>query len=259
MYTQCPACLTVFSLTANTLACAGGQVACGHCGETFDALGNLADQLPPEPFRTLEPHPPLIRPPTLELAVYRPPAEPAAVVAPATDAPAPAAFAPRFARADARANERFWPWVFACTVLTLLLASQLAWAKRDLLISNPQSGPLLRQACQAMACRLPLVAAPGQLRLLASNVQSHPSVRGALVISLSVRNDAPFSQPYPVVSLTLADAQGKRVAMRRLQPGEYLDDTEALARGLAPGSATALLFEVEDPGTRAVAFAFDFN
>ena len=59
--------------------------------------------------------------------------------------------------------------------------------------------------------------------------------------------------------LTLSDAQGRRVAMRRLQPAEYLDDTQALQRGLAPGSRTALLFEVEDPGTRAVAFAFDFE
>jgi predicted Zn finger-like uncharacterized protein len=265
MYTQCPACLTVFSLDVGTLTLAGGQVSCGHCGDTFDALANLADQLPPEPFRELPLHPDLMRPPLLELAVYRPPAEPVAVVAADTsgsagaDASGPQAFAPRFARNRRESTERFWPWVFACTFLTLLLGSQLAWAKRDFLIRDPQSGPLLQQICNTLHCQLPLVAAPGQLRLLASNVQTHPSVRGALVISLGVRNDAPFSQPYPVVALTLSDAQGKRVAMRRLQPAEYLDDPQAVQRGLAPGSRTALLFEVEDPGTRAVAFAFDFE
>jgi predicted Zn finger-like uncharacterized protein len=265
MYTQCPACLTVFSLNVETLTLAGAQVACGHCGDTFDALVNLTDQLPPEPFRELPPHPALARPPLLDLAVYRPPAEPApvAVVDAAgntvADAPEPLTFAPRFARDRRQSTERFWPWVFACTFLTLLLASQLAWAKRDFLIRDPQSGRWLRQICGTLHCHLPLVSAPGQLRLLASNVQTHPSVPGALVISLGVRNDAAFSQPYPVVALTLSDAQGKRVAMRRLQPAEYLDDTRALQRGLAPGSRTALLFEVEDPGTRAVAFAFDFE
>jgi predicted Zn finger-like uncharacterized protein len=262
MYTQCPACLTVFSLDVETLALAGAQVACGHCGDTFDALASLTDQLPPEPFRELPQHPALVRPPLLDLAVYRPPAEPAAVVVDAAaDAAAepPLTFAPRFARDRRPSTERFWPWVFACTFLSLLLASQLAWAKRDVLIRDPQSGRWLQQICDALHCRLPLVSAPGELRLLASNVQTHPSVPGALVISLGVRNDAAFSQPYPVVVLTLSDAQGKRVAMRRLQPAEYLDDAQALQRGLAPGSRTALLFEVEDPGTRAVAFAFDFE
>jgi predicted Zn finger-like uncharacterized protein len=265
MYTQCPACLTVFSLDVETLTTAGGQVACGHCADTFDALANLAKQLPPEPFRELPHHPALMRPPTLELAVYRPPAEPAAVavVEAASDAIADAAepptFAPRFARHRRESAERFWPWVFACVLLSLLLGSQLAWARRDFLIRDPQTGPWLQQICGALHCQLPLVAAPGQLRLLASNVQTHPSVPGALVISLGVRNDAPFSQPYPVVALTLSDASGKRVAMRRLQPAEYLDDAPARQRGLAPGSRTAVLFEVEDPGTRAVAFAFDFE
>jgi len=265
MYTQCPACLTVFSLDVATLTLAGGRVTCGHCGDDFDALANLAEQLPPEPFRELPPHPPLMRPPSLELAVYRPPAEPAAVAVvgaagnAVAEATGPIAPAPPFARRRHETAERFWPWVFACTFLTLLLGSQLAWAKRDFLIRDPQSGHWLQQICGTLHCRLPLVSAPGQLRLLASNVQTHPSVPGALVISLGVRNDAAFSQPYPVVALTLSDAQGRRVAMRRLQPAEYLDDPRALRRGLAPGSRTAILIEVEDPGTRAVAFAFDFE
>lgn len=268
MYTQCPVCSTVFSLDVETLTRASGHVSCGHCADTFDALANLADQLPPEPFRQLPLHPALMRPPLLELAVYRPQAEPSPVVVldaaveTGAEGPGPLAFAPRFARhpRDRRESaERFWPWVFACTFLTLLLSSQLAWANRDTLIRDPQSGHWLRQICDAVPCHLPLVAAPAQLRLLASNVQTHPSVPGALIISLSVRNDAAFSQPYPVVSLTLSDAQGQRVAMRRLQPAEYLDDVQVLQRGLASGSSTALLFEVEDPGTRAIAFTFDFE
>ena len=84
-------------------------------------------------------------------------------------------------------------------------------------------------------------------------------VRGALMISATLRNDAPFAQPYPVVSLVLADAQGHRVAMRRLRPSEYLDDSESLRAGMAPGAVTALVLEVEDPGNKAVAFEFGFE
>ena len=146
-----------------------------------------------------------------------------------------------------------------CTALSLLLAGQLAWAERDPLIRDARSGSWLRQGCAALGCRLPLIAAPQQLRLLASNVQAHPSVQGALMISASVRNDATFAQPYPILTITLSDARGQRIAMRRLRPSEYLDDDDALKRGLAPGANAVLLLEVEDPGDHAVAFELGFE
>jgi hypothetical protein len=62
-----------------------------------------------------------------------------------------------------------------------------------------------------------------------------------------------------VLTVTLSDAQGQRIAMRRLQPREYLDDITVLQRGLAPGASAALLLEVEDPGDKAVAFEFGFE
>ncbi len=141
----------------------------------------------------------------------------------------------------------------------LLLAIQLAWAERDPLLRSPTVGGWLRASCAVLGCEVPLVAAPEQLQLLASNVQAHPSVAGALMISASIRNDAIFAQPYPILTITLSDAQGRRIAMRRLQPREYLDDSAILQHGLAPGSSAVLLLELEDPGDKAVAFEFNFE
>lgn len=288
MFTQCPECLSVFSLDAHTLAQAHGHVVCGHCGESFDSIATLATQLPPEPFRELPVNEQALGPPRIDLVVYRPrPATPA-VVEDSADGEAnaiePAApddfsqlvFAPRFVRekvtresrrsrrnANRQSREddgaRHWPWVLAGLLLLLVLAAQLAWAKRDFLIRDPLTGGWLRSACDALGCELPLIASPQQLRLMASNVQSHPSVSGALMISASVRNDAAFAQPFPVLTITLSDAQGQRIAMRRLQPHEYLDDNAILQRGLAPGASAALLLEVEDPSNKAVAFEFGFE
>lgn len=278
MYTQCPECLSVFSLDAHTLAQAHGHVICGHCGASFDSIATLTAQLPPEPFRELPVNEPAFEPPCIDLVVYRPRPEPIAVVSPelpvaATEDFSQLTFAPRFAREPAprrrgrsrerrprqHAGERRWPWVIVCTALTLLLAGQLAWAERGVLIRDATVGGWLRSTCTTLGCQLPLIAAPAQLRLLASNVQAHPSVPGALMISASVRNDAAFAQPYPVLTITLSDAQGQRLAMRRLRPHEYLDDRSILQRGLAPGATTVLLLEVEDPGDKAVAFQFDFE
>ena len=284
MYTQCPECLSVFSLDAQTLAKAHGHVVCGHCEASFDSIATLTDQLPPEPFIEMEVNEPAFEPPRVDLAVYRPRAQPSAVVqdevviadAPAAEDFSQLVFAPRFAREPRSkqptrshkrslrrrlrsSGQRRWPWLVACMLLMLLLAIQLAWAERDPLIRNPTVGGWLRSSCAVLGCGIPLVAAPQQLQLLASNVQAHPSVAGALMISASVRNDATFAQPYPILTITLSDAQGRHIAMRRLQPREYLDDSTILQRGLAPGATAVLLLELEDPGDKAVAFEFNFE
>ena len=286
MYTQCPECLSVFSLDAHMLAQAHGHVICGHCAASFDSVATLTDQLPPEPFVELPVNEPAFEPPRVDLVVYRPQQPEAAVVVASDDPPAHAGasaddfsqlvFAPRFAREPrskrsrkpARAQprrprsasgERHWPWVLACVLLSSLLLVQLAWAKRDTLIRDPVVGHWLRNGCEVLRCQLPLIAAPARLRLLASNVQAHPSVPDALVISASVRNDAAFAQSWPILTVTLLNAQGQRLAMRRLQPDEYLDDRAVLSHGLAPGATAVLLLEVEDPGDKAVAFEFGFE
>lgn len=288
MYTQCPECLSVFSLDVQALAQAHGYVVCGHCQTGFDSLATLTGQLPAEAFVELPLNDAELEPPQIERVFYHPlPETPVAATAdgPAdpTDSADPAdpadpaddfstlVFAPRFARerrgsrgrravrAPSRPSERRWPWVMACMTLSLLLGLQLTWAERDTLIQNPLIGHWLRSSCTVLGCSLPLVSAPGEIRLMASNVQAHPSVPGALMISASVRNDAAFAQPWPVVDVTLSDADGHPVGMRRLQPGEYLDDGRALQRGLAPGATAVLVLELEDPGKNAVAFEFAFE
>ena len=216
MYTQCPECLSVFSLDARTLAQAHGHVVCGHCRAAFDSLVTLAKTLPPEPFRELPLNIQGSEPPRIELVIYRPrPDEPAIAARPAaTENFSQLVFAPRFVRekiiTESRrpkertttrhrreTRDRRWPWVVVGLLLIIVLGGQLGWANRDMLIRDPLVGGWLRTACDTAGCELPLVAAPKQLRLLASNVQAHPSVSGALMISASVRNDAIFSQPFP--------------------------------------------------------------
>lgn len=283
MYTQCPECLSVFSLGAPALVQAHGYVLCGHCGTDFDSLATLSEHLPPEPFREMPANEQTLVPPRIEPVMYRPrPPEPEHVEATATGTPAVAeaedfsrlVFAPRFAkgarkrkpsRSERRRQRdngewpRRWPWVLVCTALTLSLAAELAWINRNELIRDPTMGGWLRSACDILGCTLPLVAAPQQLHLLASNVETHPDAAHALMISLSLRNEAAFAQPWPVVVITLSDAQGHRLSMRRLLPTDYLDDPGALHHGLAPGATTALLLEVQDPGDAAVAYRFDFE
>ena len=47
MYTNCPECGTVFRISTNELRLAEGNVRCGNCSATFNALATLTDELPP--------------------------------------------------------------------------------------------------------------------------------------------------------------------------------------------------------------------
>ena len=265
MYAQCPECLTVFSFDAATVAQSHGSVACGKCGATFDCLPTLTEDLPEETYETLPVHATSPAPPVLMMSVVRagdddavqPPLFSHGADTPEADAHGLPSFA-RLRRLPGRPRHTL-RWSLACGALALLLGLQLVWAERRPLMRNPQFGPWLRAACEGLGCSLPLVPDLAKLQLLSRDVRPHPSVPGALMISATVRNNARFAQPYPVITITLSDLDGNRVAMRRFRPSDYLDDPALRARGLAPGASAALVFEVKDPGKKAVAFEFGFQ
>lgn len=49
MYTQCPDCEIAFKVTAVVLKQAAGKVRCGGCGNAFNALAYLSEQMPKQP------------------------------------------------------------------------------------------------------------------------------------------------------------------------------------------------------------------
>jgi len=79
------------------------------------------------------------------------------------------------------------------------------------------------------------------------------------MITATVRNNAAFSQPWPIVVVELTDLDNNPVAMRRFRPAEYMTAPARRATGIAAGATAAVAFEVVDPGKRAVAFQFGFE
>ena len=262
MYTQCPACLTIFKLVGEDLTAAHGSVRCGHCTTVFDALRTVTDQLPPEPLQYLTMHAPQDAPPRLDLPVFRPnPTQTSLFSEPAERKRATERSSlPAFAAARRRARaQRNWPWLLGSMLLLLGLTGEIAWANHAYWINDGRLRAWLDPACAKFACRLPLRRDAATLELLSRDIRAHPSVPGALIISATLRNGAAFAQPYPTVDITLSDLDEKRVAMRRFQPHEYLNDARVIGGGLASGASTALVFEVVDPGKDAVAFEFKFE
>lgn len=258
MYSQCPQCLTVYRLSPGELVLAHGSVRCAHCETVFDALATLRETLPPEPIESLPMHAAGFMPPRLALPVFRPtPAE--LEFDPDRDAipsPAGGSVLPRPDRPERR--RRNWPWVLAIALLSTTLVAEAGWVTRSTWLANGTVRRALGPVCARLQCTLPMPHAPGLLELTARDVSPNPALPGALVVSATVRNDAPYTQAFPVVEITLSDLDGHRVAMRRITPGEYLDDPGLLRAGLPSGASTVVSFEVADPGRNAVAFEFRF-
>jgi len=261
MYTQCPECLTIYSITPQQLAQGHGSTHCGHCTAVFDALRTLTRRLPNEQIRQLIVHPsdgslpqlstpamrPILQPDLLSDTPFDPPLSP-------HEAPTPT-----FARAAGTAmrTSASW-WMIGIVLLVPLLMTQIVYAERHALLHNPTTRTWLDRVCASLGCRLPLAHDVSGLALISRDVRPHPSVPNALIISAMLRNDAGVTQAFPTVEITLADFNEKRIAMRRFPPAEYVGDTHTIADGLAPGATSALVFEVADPGKNAVAFEFKF-
>jgi len=178
---------------------------------------------------------------------------PAAVVGASADmeSPPPAITnPPDFVRAP-RHNGLWW---LGGLLLTVSLVGQIAYTERAMLIRNKLSRNWVERVYQIIGKPLPLVSDPAMLQLLDRDIRPHPSVAGALLISANLRNQAPFSQPYPVVEVILSNLKGQRIAMRRFRPQAYVSNRTQRRLGLPAGATAAISFEVVDPGQKAVAF-----
>jgi hypothetical protein len=176
----------------------------GIAAPAFDSIATLADQLPPEPFNELPVARAGVEPPRVDLVVYRPQPETQQAVigeeSPRTQDFAEPGFTPRFARDRRVANKpRRWPWISACFLLFLAFLDSLLGLARYADCRSDHR-PLLHASLRTLNCTLPPVRDVAKLRLLARNVQAHPTVPNALMISASVRNDAAFTQPWPFVT-----------------------------------------------------------
>ena len=150
-------------------------------------------------------------------------------------------------------------WMVASLVMVMLLAAQFGWSERQFLLNDKILRPWLDRVCTTLNCRLPLRRALDQVYLVSRDIRPHTSVEGALIISATMQNRAPFFQPFPKVEITLSNLNSELIAMRVFHPEDYLENANVSDRGMAPGTLMPLVFEVVDPGDDAVAFEFNFR
>jgi predicted Zn finger-like uncharacterized protein len=148
-------------------------------------------------------------------------------------------------------------WKFLAGPLVLLLAFQLVHTYRHSLARHPRFGPAIVGIYGAFGADLQPDWNLHAYEILQWHLGSDPALPGTLKVRASLRNVAPFAQPYPLLKLVLEDRWGETVREREFEPSEYLDPATAPDRLLGPAQQATATISIVDPGTDAEGFRFD--
>jgi len=160
------------------------------------------------------------------------------------------------AEKEARLRPSSTPWVAGSLLLMLLLVAQVIYFERNQLVRDPQYRDWIVRACEIAGCTLAVPYDIEQIDIISRDVRSHPSTKGGLIAATTLINNAPFPQPFPLLTLTFSDINGKRLAQRRFTPDEYLGADTDPGTGMPPDIPVPVELELVDPGKAAVNFEF---
>lgn len=250
LQTTCQHCGAVFRITSSHLDQARGQVRCGECLQVFNALlslENYSQDQDRQITRSRYSRYPLSR--KEQKSVQR---EEALVDRP-TLSLQQAMYGENY-----RSMGQFKPLLWMVGILLLVAAAvvQVVYYQRYSLISSPHYQEQIIGLCQLLPCDQSRFVDLEHIRLLERNIFTHPTRKKALMVTGSFVNEAPFSQPFPRLLISLSDTQGQFIANRLFEAKEYLSDT-AQAR-LDPGKVVQFQVEIVDPGNKALTYEFEF-
>lgn len=185
---------------------------------------------------------------------------PAAAAAPPSVAqalPAMPSFTRQVVRPGPHPRTAKWQWAML-VVLSLVLALQVLLADRARLAADAAWRPLVARACGALGCSIPPWHEPDAFSMLSRDVSPIAGTPGGLNVQATFRNDARWAQAWPVLLLSLSDADGRVLGSRALTPREYLG-ASATQTELAPGQSAQIALQLHEPNPNVVAFTFDFR
>jgi predicted Zn finger-like uncharacterized protein len=255
MYTFCPTCHSIFRLTTRHLATAGGYTRCGECHMVYNAIECIYEELDEARAALNRSRQPVAAPTEAEQ-----PEQQAGTRAVHADTGRIQQQVPVHA---GRWQQRTFTMrdVFsgmAIVFLLVLLATQWVFFNRAELAGKEDWRPGLEQFCRFLGCSLPMRVDLSQIRLLDRDVRQHPRVDDALLVNLTLSNQAAFIQPYPVLEVRFSGLDGKPVALRRFRPQEYVHDIQSITYGMPTGKPVQVVLEIVDPGESAVSYQFGF-
>lgn len=145
----------------------------------------------------------------------------------------------------------FAKFLIALMVVILVLAA-LAQAtyylRSDIAARWPQYRPYLEQACQLVQCKVELPKNADLIVIDDSDLQEDADRQGLIHLYSSLINTADYVQTYPLLELTLTDANDKPLLRRTFKPEEYLPPKANIKRGVFPNEEINIKLSITASG-----------
>lgn len=149
---------------------------------------------------------------------------------------------------------------FASLILTISLIGQAGYHYRDQLAATvPLLKPLLQSACSKFGCQINLPTNIDDISIESNELQLIVPSRNLFALTLLMRNRSSTAQAWPIVELTLNDANEKAIARRVFTPSDYLtaavDTVDGFRRNTEhPVKLTFELLQLKPAGYRVYLF-----
>ncbi|MFV2055929.1 MAG: zinc-ribbon and DUF3426 domain-containing protein [Thiohalomonadales bacterium] len=160
--------------------------------------------------------------------------------------------------APPREPRKINPWIVGCVVLMVIFLGQTVYFKHDDLAKNRAIRPWIESFCSQANCEVSLPFEIRKLELLGQDIRSHPKINKALLVSVTIINNARYVQAYPGLLITFTDMNDQKIAMRRFTPVEYLSAKTSIDSGMPTNTPVQVEIKLLDPGSKAVNFEFSF-
>lgn len=263
MYTKCPECNAIFRVTDEQLSIAEGLVRCGICDAVFNGREHIEEDHDPdveteqqhqfeEPLETETEE-------TYEEKEWDDREEDSNED---EDELIDADVIPTVIRDDFGGNPltksnnpmQIAAFTFGAIALAIIFLGQISyWQDIDIL---PRSW--VNSFCKPLGCDDQSKRNLEAIKILNRNIYTHPNVKKALMITASFVNQAQTAQSYPIMQISLLDTQGKIVAVRRFSPKDYLVNKSLVDTLMSPNQPVGARLEVLDPGSKVIAYEFEF-
>ncbi len=251
MYTRCPACHTVHPVNAALLAQGSGKYRCGKCNKRSSALESLFDEWP-EPG---DKPPGTGDTPVLGLAIDLEKAR--------TSRLEPESEETDSEKEQPTEASNSWKLRLAWVVAAVLLAAVVLFKLADYYDQPVAEQAIVRSTLETLQLAEPEPEQPfqdlEQIHLVSRELVSLSPESGLLQLNATIVNRANRRQPFPILAVTLLDAEGTAVANHEFQPEEYLADKARSGLGMTPHAFLPFSLEIDDPGLQAVGFELQFR
>lgn len=248
-HSQCPECRTVFTVTDEQLGQRKGLVRCGRCDEVFQADQHFVERSSSKTPAKEKEHTIKKEPSLAGLSAEQPNDQPDADTD-TYNTPLPTVSELIHGRKSGPQTRPVF-WSLGAAVLVILLAGQWVYFNRDELARDKQWAGFVQQFCTTLHCTITPRHDVGLVELTDTRVAPHPKFAKALRVKATLINRAKYTQPYPLMEVTLTDTEGKVLARKRFDAREYLKNIKQSDTGLAPNVAKKAQMEITSPDTAA--------